>query len=751
MAELLLVAFATYLLHGTVLLGAAALVDAAKLVRAPEALETVWRVALFGAFATTLAALSPQVPWRLPGASPEQAPLDGVAQPALVRASGDVVATAAAATPAARAPERHVDAGRADAGSRDSGFERRTLSFAAPSSPWPARVVLALAVFAVLSLLRLAIGLLRERRAARRLARCADATLLDDAAALARRLEAPLPDLRIDARARSPYASGACRIAVPRWALALAPDERRGLLAHELAHLARRDPAWRALTAAAVALAAWHPLNRLAARRLDALAELACDARAARALGDGRPLARCLATCAEHVAAPVPRFAVAMARRRSALVERIQSLVEEPDMPHPYRTHAVRALAAALLVAGLGALPAIELEARAAARESVSILDINGRKSFEMDSSALSLEAEIDGEIRFNDAESDVVSLEDEAFIEQEIDGVERRIEFERDGDAVERRYFVDGDERPLDADGRAWLARVIPVLLRESGYDAEARVARLRARGGNGAVLAEIDAIRGDYARRAYLVALAESARLAPSELARAIEYAGRGSSDFERRSAYVALVATQALDADAQAEVLEGVAKLGSDFEQRTVLVALAPKLALVEPVIRAWSAAIDTIDSDFEKRTVLTEYADRDLPSAAARFALANADEIGSDFERRTVLAGMVRHVERDPSLARDYLAAAAGIGSDFERRTALIALLEDVELDAAGYAAVLDSVAAMGSDFEQRTVLVEVAAGMPADASLIRRYREIARGMGSFERGEAEQALDRFAML
>lgn len=34
-------------------------------------------------------------------------------------------------------------------------------------------------------------------------------------------------------------------------------------------------------------------------------------------------------------------------------------------------------------------------------------------------------------------------------------------------------------------------------------------------------------------------------------------------------------------------------------------------------------------------------------------------------------------------------------------------------------------------------------------MPADAGLITRYRDVARGLGEFERGQAERALDRFA--
>jgi hypothetical protein len=52
--------------------------------------------------------------------------------------------------------------------------------------------------------------------------------------------------------------------------------------------------------------------------------------------------------------------------------------------------------------------------------------------------------------------------------------------------------------------------------------------------------------------------------------------------------------------------------------------------------------------------------------------------------------------------------------------------------------------------MGSQFERRQALVALAAAMPADTDLIERYRAVARDLGKVERGEAERALDRFAL-
>ncbi len=58
------------------------------------------------------------------------------------------------------------------------------------------------------------------------------------------------------------------------------PADRRLVLAHELAHLRRRDLLWNWLPAVAVAVLPWHPLVWLAGRRWRLATEAACDAAA---------------------------------------------------------------------------------------------------------------------------------------------------------------------------------------------------------------------------------------------------------------------------------------------------------------------------------------------------------------------------------------------------------------------------------------------------------------------------------------
>jgi hypothetical protein len=124
-------------------------------------------------------------------------------------------------------------------------------------------------------------------------------------------------------------------ICVPVRALRELPhDELRALLAHEAAHVVRRDAAWLAIVAAVRALGWWQPLNLVAAARLRLAMELCCDERAAAEPHERAALARCLITVAEWSVEEYPGFP-AMASRGSALRRRLETLLD--DVPRRHR------------------------------------------------------------------------------------------------------------------------------------------------------------------------------------------------------------------------------------------------------------------------------------------------------------------------------------------------------------------------------------------------------------------------------
>ena len=157
-------------------------------------------------------------------------------------------------------------------------------------------------------------------------------------------------------------------ICVPVRALRELPrDELRALLAHEAAHVVRRDAVWLMIAAAVRALGWWQPLNLLAAARLRLTMELCCDERAAAGSRERAALARCLIKVAAWSVEDLrPEFA-AMASRGSALRRRLESLLD--DAPHRHRragpwlavaSVAVPAvcLAPVFTIAGLSRVPA---------------------------------------------------------------------------------------------------------------------------------------------------------------------------------------------------------------------------------------------------------------------------------------------------------------------------------------------------------------------------------------------------------
>ena len=427
-------------------------------------------------------------------------------------------------------------------------------------------------------------------------------------------------------------------------------------------------------------------------------------------------------------------------------------------MPNPMRTRALRIALVLALPAAL-ALPTVGLQRLALASEthaSVEIIDGFFGKSmvFDLDQNDGSrLRAKVKGEIRFNTDESDVVELGDTAWFEETRGGIKRRLEMEEGkGGAITRRFYVDGKEQAFDTDAKQWLAQIIPAVMRESGFDAEVRAKRIHARGGADAVLDEIAKIHSDYSRRCYMTELAKLGALKDAQVGKALALIATMSSDYEIRESLNGLLASQTFSSASQIALLDVVAHMESDYEAREVLSALSPKLVLDAGVGDAWIKALAGIQSDYEARVAISTLAARsDLRPELVEGLLQAAAKIGSDYEMRTALSELAPHLKRTPQLASVYAKSVSAIGSDYERREALAALLKVVDVDANTSAALLDAIAGIDSDYECSTALIDLAARMPSDPALIKRYREIARKLGDYERGQAEKALDRFASL
>ncbi len=338
----------TYALHSTLLLGGAWMASRVLGDRHLALQELAWRVALVGALVTAT------VP-SLVGARP----LDGA-----LRALHQGTASPAAASPMTTAPAPDVisspegTAPRASATvATPAGLDLSPASGAALMLAWLLGAGIALG-----RLVHARSGLRRLLRDRRRL------TLPDRVARLARAMGVRRVVLSASEAIAVPFATGLARpeICCPeRMLRELEPSRRDGLLAHEMAHVARRDPAWRLAYRLVEGLLFFQPLNRLGRLRLEDLSELASDELAVRCTGNPIGLAQSLidvAAWSGHAPAPLP--AAAAVSRRSAVAHRVEKLVA--GIPEAARPRWAAPLLAGIVGLSALTLPAVTLRAAVA-------------------------------------------------------------------------------------------------------------------------------------------------------------------------------------------------------------------------------------------------------------------------------------------------------------------------------------------------------------------------------------------------
>lgn len=314
----------TFALHGVVV-HAVALLARRTIVRSPRRRSTLWKAALILPFVSATIATAG---WRPVGALGELRP-----------------AAIAARSPAGARHQLWVEQRVV----RRAGLADRVNSFAVDSHGLGlARAAIALTLLAGLA------GFGSFVRRCVRFRRCLGARTLLRAHAGYR--------LTASDSLGAPVALGLSEICVPPIAFAaLTPGEQRSVLAHEAAHLARRDPLWFGVADLIVALAPWQPLVRAVVCELRRDAEFCCDDVVVHTLGDGRPLVQALVAFARGF--DPAETALAASCGGSPLEERARRILA----PRPDGRWSAAGLLGALLVmvAGAGfAAPAVSTQTR---------------------------------------------------------------------------------------------------------------------------------------------------------------------------------------------------------------------------------------------------------------------------------------------------------------------------------------------------------------------------------------------------
>ncbi|HKS25711.1 MAG TPA: M56 family metallopeptidase [Thermoanaerobaculia bacterium] len=322
----------TYLVHSTLMI--AVVWIAAYWIRSASVRDTLWKLALVGGIVTATIQMSVPVERFLPETAPR-------------RITVPMPLPAAPPAPALQSETR---------------IELRDVPPSAPARKLPLLPTVWAALTALL-IARIVVGrnrFLQTIRERVEILSGADRALVDrlaERAGLARAVR-----LTESGSVRSPLAMLGWEIVVPAGVLSgMTGEQRETILAHELAHLQRRDPLWLTLAEGVKAILCFQPLNWLVQAKMKETAEFLCDDAAVLQTGNRKALAETLAALAVSVSTPVPAVA-AMAEGGSHLIARVTRVLRASGRPDsPLRLHVRLLLAIVVVVSTAAFAPGITM------------------------------------------------------------------------------------------------------------------------------------------------------------------------------------------------------------------------------------------------------------------------------------------------------------------------------------------------------------------------------------------------------
>jgi beta-lactamase regulating signal transducer with metallopeptidase domain len=518
-------------------------------------------------------------------------------------------------------------------------------------------------------------------------------------------------ELLVSTRSRCPIAVGLGRPAViipESLLLDLTAEQLDHIALHELAHLRRFDD-WNTLAQRLMrALFFFHPGIHWACRRLDFEREIACDDSVLSSMDAPKQYAESLTRVAELAQwRRTPILASGAVFRKRAIFRRVKVLLDTARDRRP-RISQMSMAVVLLLIFGIASelakLPSV-----------VAMVDGNSYHRSTWSSDGRKVEMEIAGDIRFADDDATVAHVPDSGFLRiEECSGWScKSVEYRADS----VRYRVNGNERPLDEAARSWVATVLPKIIREQGFDAEERAARILTQGGADALLREIDRISSDHSRSRYLTAAIESRKLEAEELRLAAQRIRRIGSDHDKANLLI-----QARDvyfsAGLQPAWFDAADTISSDHDRRRTMLDAIDRASVDGPTLVLAARVTQRMSSDHDKAEVLKESATELMRNDEVRTAVLRAvDSIGSDHDRARVLKKFLHARDTSAAEVDSYCRSVARIGSDHDKKVLLV--------DAAPRLtpACMEAVRSIGSDGDRREVLSRVLKSeAPADTAV-----------------------------
>jgi beta-lactamase regulating signal transducer with metallopeptidase domain len=567
-------------------------------------------------------------------------------------------------------------------------------------------------------------------------------------------------------------------------------------LAHELAHIKRKDGLWLWLCLLNESVFFFQPLNKLLNKNIYQFAEHRSDDLAALWTGNPRALAEALSIAANSTYETNQlKMVPTMSSNKSTLLARVESLIINQKNKTKRLALALAGFLSAfifLMAPGISinAAPEETLATKSpvapvapvasqdiktpqphkpvkvpealnapkttklAKTNSRNIYKTGNGSNFTMNSNHnginIKIEAKMAGELRFNDQETEILDFPENSELDITYDDDEniRRLIINRKSGEAQYTFYDDNNEQPYDEKAKQWFASVIPEILRTTGFNAKSRVARIKKIAGDEGVLAEVDLIGSDYIEATYMVHLFNLSKLSDKNIRKSFKAMQDIGSDFEMARALKTMVKTQVFSsAKIWRDFFDSAESIGSDFELAGVLKTSIPYLNDDEVTHKAYFNASKEIGSDFEMRGVFVEFLEQHKAGDEALIAMFTAaDNIGSDFEMASLLIKSGEKLGDSDSVFQAYLNASKEIGSDFEMSKVFKSLLAN-NISDQQLASMLDIAADnIGSDFELADLLMKVLDNYQLNDNTETAFRDAITSVGSrFEKGKVTNKL------
>ena len=286
---------------------------------------------------------------------------------------------------------------------------------------------------------------------------------------------------------------------------------------------------------------------------------------------------------------------------------------------------------------------------------------------------------EYEGDFELSDDDTDIVSISRGGYLEisKTTFGSKRRVLIESEaGGKLAKTYYVGRKKTPFDPEGKAWLAEVLPEIVRSTGVGAKSRVDRFYKQGGVSAVLDEVEMLDGSYVKAMYAKILLEKDNLSGSDLS----------------------------------SILDRIAdEISSDYYLADIMKSNSDDFLKNEVSAQSYLNAINEISSDYYSAAVLKEAIGNSNVSESHNATLIKATRnIGSDYYMSSTLQEILKKKQLTDELLTELIAASKEISSDYYHSQLLSEAIEQEGLSASGLNQLIDAVSDVSSDHYMTTV-------------------------------------------